>query len=110
VDGAELSQHMANRLREESGGDQVGLDVFRYDPVTQILDANHVHLGTDGQSFMPIRLRLANPPEFDLVASIAGLRLRDRWATAGSASRSPRAAGDTSAVTNGRAGRSRSRR
>lgn len=27
----------------------------------------------------PIRLRLAHPPEFDLMARIAGLRLRDRW-------------------------------
>ncbi|MFB7997485.1 hypothetical protein ACFC4G_32245 [Streptomyces sp. NPDC056002] len=27
----------------------------------------------------PIRLRLAHPPEFDLMARIAGLRLRERW-------------------------------
>jgi hypothetical protein len=27
----------------------------------------------------PIRLRLAYPPEFDLMAQIAGLRLRERW-------------------------------
>jgi SAM-dependent methyltransferase len=59
--------------------DQVGLGVGRYDPVTQILDVNHVHLGAEGLVFMPIRLRLANPPEFDLMARIAGLRLRDRW-------------------------------
>jgi SAM-dependent methyltransferase len=59
--------------------DQVGLGVGRYDPLTQVLDVNHVHLGADGVGFMPIRLRLANPPEFDLMARIAGLRLRDRW-------------------------------
>jgi SAM-dependent methyltransferase len=59
--------------------DQVGLGVGRYDPLTQVLDVNHVHLGADGPVFMPIRLRLANPPEFDLMARIAGLRLRDRW-------------------------------
>jgi hypothetical protein len=40
---------------------------------------NHVQLGTDGLAFSPIRLRLAYPPEFDLMARIAGLRLRDRW-------------------------------
>ena len=59
--------------------DQVGLGVGRYDPVTQILDINHVHLGADGVGFSPIRLRLAYPPEFDLMARIGGLRLRDRW-------------------------------
>lgn len=59
--------------------DHIGLDVCRYDPVTQILDENHVHIGADGLAFNPIRLRLAYPPEFDLMARIAGLRLRDRW-------------------------------
>ena len=64
---------------EELETDHVGLGVCRYDPVTQILDDNHVRLGVDGLSFSPIRLRLAYPPEFDLMARIAGLRLRDRW-------------------------------
>jgi SAM-dependent methyltransferase len=59
--------------------DHVTLDVCRYDPVTQILDENHVRIGTAGIVLSPIRLRLAHPPEFDLMARIAGLRLRDRW-------------------------------
>jgi SAM-dependent methyltransferase len=59
--------------------DRVGLGVCRYDPVSQVLDVNHVHLGVDGLGFKPIRLRLAYPPEFDLMARIAGLGLRDRW-------------------------------
>jgi hypothetical protein len=59
--------------------DQVVLDVCRYDPVTQILDENHVRIGADGLVFSPIRLRLAHPPEFDLMARIADLRLRERW-------------------------------
>jgi SAM-dependent methyltransferase len=64
---------------EEVAADRVTLHVARYDPVTQILDANHVHIGADGIEFGPISLRLANPPEFDLMARIAGLRLRDRF-------------------------------
>ncbi|MGH3243184.1 MAG: class I SAM-dependent DNA methyltransferase [Spirillospora sp.] len=64
---------------EEIGLDSVSLDVCRYDPVTQILDENHVTIAADGNSFSPIRVRLAHPPEFDLMARIAGLRLRDRW-------------------------------
>jgi hypothetical protein len=55
------------------------LDVSQYDPVTQILDVNHVRISADGPVLSPIRLRLANPPEFDLMARIASLRLRDRW-------------------------------
>jgi len=65
---------------EQVGLDHVVLGVSHYDPVTQILDLNHVRIGAAGIVFGPIRLRLANPPEFDLMARIAGLRLRDRWA------------------------------
>jgi SAM-dependent methyltransferase len=59
--------------------DDVLLEVGRYDPLTQILDKNWLRLGADGVEFGPIRLRLAHPPEFDLMARIAGLRLRERW-------------------------------
>ena len=44
----------------------VVLDVCRYDPVTQILDGNHVRIAADGLVMSPIRLRLAHPPELDL--------------------------------------------
>ena len=63
---------------ERVAADRVTLDVGRYDPVTQLLDENHVRIGADGISFGAISLRLANPPEFDLMARIAGLRLRHR--------------------------------
>jgi SAM-dependent methyltransferase len=63
---------------ERVAADQVILDIGRYDPVTQLLDENHVRIGADGISLGAISLRLANPPEFDLMARIAGLRLRDR--------------------------------
>ena len=64
---------------ERVAADHVVLDVCRYDPVTQVLDENHVRVGADGVALSPISLRLAHPPEFDLMARIAGLRLRDRW-------------------------------
>jgi hypothetical protein len=63
---------------ERVAADQVTLDIGRYDPVTQLLDANHVRISTDGISLGAISLRLANPAEFDLMARISGLRLRDR--------------------------------
>jgi SAM-dependent methyltransferase len=64
---------------EEVGVDHVVLGVCRYDPVSQVLDNNHVRISADGIILDPIRLRLAHPPEFDLMARIAGLRLRERW-------------------------------
>lgn len=64
---------------EHITADRVVLDVCRYDPVTQILDENHVYISAEGIVFSPISLRLAHPPEFGLRARIAGLRLRERW-------------------------------
>ena len=61
------------------GVDSVVLEVCRYDPVSQVLDKNHVRIGSDGIILGPISLRQAHPPEFDLMARIAGLRLRNRW-------------------------------
>lgn len=64
---------------EQVTADHVVLGVCRYDPVTQILDNNHVQISADGIFLAPISLRLACPPEFDLMARIAGLTLRQRW-------------------------------
>jgi SAM-dependent methyltransferase len=63
---------------EDVGASRVTLGVCRYDPVTQILDNTHVRISPDGIILEPISLRLACPPEFDLMARIAGLRLRER--------------------------------
>lgn len=64
---------------EHIGLDSVTLEVCQYDPVTQVLDKNHVQIAAGGIVLSPIRLRLAYPAEFDLMARIAGLRLRERW-------------------------------
>jgi SAM-dependent methyltransferase len=64
---------------EHIAADHVVLDVGRYDPLRQVLDLNHVQISAEGIILSPISLRLAQPPEFDLMARIAGLRLRDRW-------------------------------
>ena len=58
---------------------RVMLAAGRYDPVTQVLDQTHIHIGPDGIELHPLSLRLAFPPEFGLMARLAGLRLRDRW-------------------------------
>ena len=57
----------------------VTLDVGRYDPVTQHLEESHVRLSPQGIQVFPIVCRYAWPSELDLMARIAGLRLRERW-------------------------------
>jgi SAM-dependent methyltransferase len=59
--------------------DEVRLDVGRHDPVTQTLDESHVSLSRDGVKVFPIVCRYAWPAELDLMARLAGLRLRERW-------------------------------
>ncbi len=58
---------------------EVRLDVARYDPVTQLLDESHVSLSPGGVRLFPIVTRHIWPSEMDLMARIAGLRLRERW-------------------------------
>ena len=64
---------------EAIGVGTVRLDVGRHDPVNQILDETHVHMSRDGVRLHPIVTRYAWPSELDLMARIAGLRLKDRW-------------------------------
>jgi SAM-dependent methyltransferase len=59
--------------------DEVRLDVLRHDPVTQTIDESHVHLSHEGVRLFPIVQRYAWPSELDLMARIAGLRLKERW-------------------------------
>lgn len=55
------------------------LDVARYDPVTQLLEENHVQLTAQGITMSPIVCRLITPGEMDLMARIAGMRLIQRF-------------------------------
>jgi hypothetical protein len=66
---------------EHVGMDTVVLDVARYDPVTQLLEENHVRLTASGITLNPIVCRLITPGEMDLMARMAGMRLIHRYAT-----------------------------
>ena len=59
--------------------DLVELAVSRHDPVAQRVDSQQVLIREDSIRLIPIRLRYAWPSELDLMARIAGLRLRERW-------------------------------
>jgi len=63
---------------DPAGGGYVGFD--QYDVVTQQFTSNHVTVSADGSGrFRQIPFRYAWPAEFDLMARIAGLRLKHRW-------------------------------
>ncbi|MYB76570.1 MAG: class I SAM-dependent methyltransferase, partial [Chloroflexi bacterium] len=49
------------------------------DAVNQLIDFRHLHLTEDGIRMYPGRLRYVWPAELDLMARLAGLRLRARW-------------------------------
>lgn len=59
--------------------DEVRLDVARHDPVTQRLEEIHIRLARDRVRVSPIVTHYAWPSELDLMARIAGLRLKERW-------------------------------
>ncbi|QIK66686.1 class I SAM-dependent methyltransferase [Nocardioides sp. HDW12B] len=78
VPSAWLPSHSYARP-ERVEADAVTLDVCTYDPVTQVLDENHVRIDAAGTHFGPVSCRLAWPSELDLMARIAGLCLVERW-------------------------------
>ncbi len=59
--------------------DRVILDVGRLDPVKQLYYESHVVLSSEGVRLYPIVCRYAWPSELDLMARLAGLRLKDRF-------------------------------
>jgi SAM-dependent methyltransferase len=59
--------------------DEVHLLVTASVSATQELHAAHVVLGTDGVRIVPVFGRTIPPAELDLMAALAGLRLRERW-------------------------------
>jgi SAM-dependent methyltransferase len=60
---------------------KVQLDIARYDPITQLLEETHVTISEEGTQLFPIVTRYVWPSELDLMARIAGLHLRERWAS-----------------------------
>jgi SAM-dependent methyltransferase len=61
----------------------VQLEATVHDAIAQRIDTMLIHIEDDRLSTHPVRLRYAWPSELDLMARLAGLRLRDRrggWA------------------------------
>lgn len=59
--------------------EEVRLDLLRHDAARQMLVESHVTLSPAGIRLNPVVQRYAWPCELDLMARIAGLRLKERW-------------------------------
>lgn len=57
----------------------VKLDAARLDRARQRITAAHIYFDSQGVHLYPVQLRYAWPSELDLMARLAGLRLRERW-------------------------------
>jgi len=62
------------------GDDAVRLEASQHDPATQQVTSQLVLLTEEGIRFYPVKIRYAWPAELDLMAQLAGLELRHRWA------------------------------
>jgi SAM-dependent methyltransferase len=60
--------------------DHVRLDTSVHDPVQQRVMSQHVALSAQGIRLYPVQIRYTWPSELDLMARLAGLQLRHRWA------------------------------
>jgi SAM-dependent methyltransferase len=61
------------------GTDALYLEASVHDPVAQRVRSHHVVVTKDGVKLYPVEVRYAWPSELDLMARLAGLRLRERW-------------------------------
>jgi SAM-dependent methyltransferase len=61
------------------GDDHMRIEVSRHDPVMQRVQSSTVLFSAAGRNVVPAQIRYAWPAELDLMAALAGLRLRHRW-------------------------------
>ena len=68
------------RIQTEAvGTDSLVLGADEHDPIHQRVRSVHVVLTESGTRLYPVQIRYSYPSELDLMARLAGLRLRDRW-------------------------------
>jgi len=61
--------------------DVVELDVGRHDQATQRVTSQKVVITDGNVRLYPVQIRYAWPSELDLMAQLAGMRLRERWSS-----------------------------
>ncbi len=78
----ELSRYAGGQVvrGNEVRMDYVRFEVAMHDPVAQTVDFQRIVIDGDGTRLYPHFMRYAWPAELDLMARLAGLELRERWA------------------------------
>ncbi|WP_326797314.1 class I SAM-dependent methyltransferase [Streptomyces sp. NBC_01808] len=71
------NQRVATRALTE---DSVKMEFLVHDPVAQAVTYQRVTFDANGTALRPLRLRYCWPSELDLMARLAGMRLRERYA------------------------------
>lgn len=69
-------QRVATRSLTE---DVVSMEFLLHDPVEQVVTYQRVTFDQKGTKLRPLRMRYCWPSELDLMAQLAGLRLRERY-------------------------------
>lgn len=69
-------QRVATRALTE---DSVNMEFLLHDPVEQAVTYQRVTFDSQGTTLRPLRLRYCWPSELDLMARLAGMRLRERY-------------------------------
>ncbi len=59
--------------------DRLKFEAILHDPLEQTFRYQRVTIDGTGTRLSPLVMRYARPPELDLMAQLAGLRLRSRW-------------------------------
>jgi SAM-dependent methyltransferase len=59
--------------------DRVVIEATQHNPAAQRLDSAHIVATEEGVKIFPVQLRYAYPSEIDLMARLAGMRLRERF-------------------------------
>jgi hypothetical protein len=75
-----FDEHRQRVAAESVGIDEVSLEASSHDPFAQRTDTAHVHIRDGDIRVYPVRVRYAYVSELDLMARLAGLQLRERWA------------------------------
>jgi hypothetical protein len=61
------------------GTNEVHIDASSIDPSSQVITSQRIVLCKQGIQFYPTKIRYAWPSELDIMAKLAGMRLRHRW-------------------------------
>ncbi len=77
-DMTRFTAHQAVRL-SGMGMNGVKIDVSQVDMEKQLITSQHVLLTEQGTQLYPVKVRYVWPAEMDLMAQLAGMRLRERW-------------------------------